>query len=172
VKDLPEFIAVLSLLSGLMIGIAAHEAGHFLCALVGSIPVRLFSIGVGPLLLRTRVAETTLEFRLLPVSGFVMSYPLGKERTRWRLLFVLGGFIGNTAVIVCLTWLHSVDALPRIVRDNVGPVVFAQLWLIAFNMLPFGLRIDGQEVVSDGWQLLRLLRGRLAGTAAIDRDGR
>jgi hypothetical protein len=162
VKSFQEIISVFLFFLGLTIGMAAHEAGHLLCAVIASIPVRLVSVGVGPVLLRRRRGETTLQLRLLPLAGFVMTYPTINVDRRWSLLLLLGGFFGNVTVIALVAWLVTLEVAPSAILDNIGPIVFAQLYLIAVNVIPFRSRIDGREVWSDGWQLLRLLRRRRA----------
>src|SRR5262249_37610222 len=48
---------------GFAIGFVCHELGHVLFAAIGSIPIRLIQIGLGPLLWRSRFGETWLELR-------------------------------------------------------------------------------------------------------------
>ena len=137
-----------------------------LCARLGSLPVRLVSIGIGPVLLHSRIGEMTLEFRLVPAAGFVAIYPVAKVRSRWMLLFLVGGFIGNVAVIVLLAWLDKFTALPKAIRDYIGPVVFVQLFMIGINLFPFRTKVEGYD--SDGLQLWRLFRRLRAGAVDVD----
>jgi hypothetical protein len=165
-------------LVGLTVAVAVHEAGHLLAAIVGSIPIRQLSVGVGPVLLRGRVGGAQLELRLLPFSGFVSPRYVTGLRKGPLLLFLLGGVLANVALICLLAFLDAVGAirkLPQLVRDGLGPLVFAQLFLIVVNLIPFRVMIHGTRMASDGLQVLRLLRSsRATGTAylaALDRYG-
>src|SRR5699024_9181013 len=91
---------------GYMIGVACHELGHALCAAIASIPVRRIQIGVGPVLLRHRFGEVSLELRLLPLSGLVWPYPVANIRRSRSALFILGGALGNAAVIAVVAGLN------------------------------------------------------------------
>lgn len=163
---------------GLAVGAAVHEAGHLLCAIVGSIPIRLLSVGVGPILLRGRVGSTRLELRLLPLSGFVSPGLITDLRKGPLSLFLLGGVLGNAAVICLVAFLDAVGAMqkfPPLVRDGLGPLVFAQVCLIVGNLIPFRVKIDGTRMATDGLHLVRLLRGpsgpAVGYLAALDRYG-
>ena len=49
----------------------AHELGHFLVAIWRGVPVREFSMGMGPLLFSREVNHITYSLRLLPIGAFV-----------------------------------------------------------------------------------------------------
>jgi ATP-dependent Clp protease adapter protein ClpS len=151
---------------GLFAGCAAHEAGHLLCARIGSIPIRQIVIGWGPVLARGRVGKLRLEFRLWPLDGFVMpaaSATLPKRRA--VVLYVLGGALGNIAAIGVVTWLHVVGAAPKVLHDTGMPLIFTQmgiliemqLFFIVTTLTPHWVKLDGRLFVSDGMQLLKLL---------------
>jgi len=165
-------------LVGLIVAVAVHEAGHLLAAIVASIPIRLLSVGVGPLLLRGRIGRAQLELRLLPLSGFVSPHYVTGLRKGPLLLFLLGGILGNLALICLLALLDAVGAiqkLPQLVHDGLGPLVFAQLFLIVVNLIPFRVKVHGSRMASDGLQVLRLFRSSrttaIAYFAALDRYG-
>src|SRR5262245_32191287 len=142
---------------GCAIGIACHELGHLLCAAIGSIPIRLMVVGDGPLLWRWRFGETWLELRLLPFGGHVAPYPPVNYRWyRWALV-ISGGVLGNVAVICLVAALDAVGAAPKQAGEVLGPIVFAQLFGIVGNLLPFHANEGGTRRPSDGLQLLRLL---------------
>jgi Peptidase family M50 len=144
---------------GLAIGIACHELGHMLCAAIVSIPIRLITIGVGPLLWCRRFGETWFELRLLPFSGFVAPYPAVNSRWyRWAL-FLLGGALGNAAVVCLVAGLDAGGVAPKPADETFGPVVLVQLYLIVVNLVPFRARIGGTRTPSDGLRLLQLLWG-------------
>jgi len=58
----------------LLIGfiIMIHEVGHFIAARAVKIPIRIFSIGFGPVLWRAKKEETEYRICLLPLGGYVL----------------------------------------------------------------------------------------------------
>ncbi len=142
---------------GFAIGTVCHELGHLLGAAIASIPIRLTVVGVGPLLWRRRFGETSFELRLLPYSGFVSTYPVVNSRWYCWVLFLLGGVLGNVAVICLVAGLDAVGAAPEQAGESFGPVVFIQLYLIVVNLFPFRARVGGTRMPTDGLQLLQLL---------------
>lgn len=70
------FIFVLSVL------VVVHEWGHFIMARLHGIRVERFSIGFGPVLLKTKRGDTEYCFSLLPLGGYVkMAGEDSKEAT-------------------------------------------------------------------------------------------
>lgn len=149
---------------GLILGIVCHEFGHFLAALAGSIPVRLVSVGTGPVLLSGRIRETTFELRLLPLSGFVAPYPAFGYRRFPSALFTLGGILGNVALIGFVLALGIAGIVPQRAAPAVGAIVVTQLFLIVFSVIP--MRFAGQA--NDGLSFVRLLRWRGGDVALLD----
>ena len=70
----------------LMLGImvTVHEAGHFFAARLTGIPVKEFSIGMGPKLLswKRKKHETQFSLRLIPAGGYCMFY--GEDDTEGK----------------------------------------------------------------------------------------
>ena len=143
-------------LAGLVIAFAVHETGHLVCALATGTPVRKMSVGAGPLLFRRRFGETWFELRLLPTLGFVINYPAATVHRGRIALFLLGGVLGNAAVVVAIWIFAAWQELPAWADDVVGALVFTQLWLILVNLVPFTVDIGEGRVASDGGQLLQL----------------
>lgn len=147
--------------AGLVIAIAIHEAGHALAAAAVSIPIRLLSVGVGPLLLRGHIGNMRWELRLLPFVGFVLSKSIAGIRKHHQALFILGGVMGNLAFVCLVALLDIVGAvskLPKFAHDGLGSLVVAQLYAIVVNLIPFRMSSGGAQLTSDGLQLLRLLQ--------------
>jgi hypothetical protein len=142
---------------GYMIGVVCHELGHALCAAIASLPVRRIQIGVGPVLLCHRFGETSLELRLLPLSGLVWPYPVADSRRARSALFILGGALGNAAVIAVVAGLNAIDAVRNQAGDVFGVIVFAQVLIIAATIIPYRYLVSGTPVASDGLQILQLL---------------
>jgi len=142
---------------GAAVGTAFHELGHMVAAVIVSIPVRLVVVGVGPVLWRCRFRETWFEFRLLPLAGFVAHYPVVNSRWyRWAF-FLLGGVLGNVALVCLLAGLDAGGFAPEPADDTFGPVVLVQLFMIVGNLVPFRAKVGGARVPTDGLRLLRLL---------------
>jgi hypothetical protein len=144
-------------IAGLAIGIAFHEAGHVLCALVARMPILLVSIGGGPLLLSGRLGGAKLEWRLLPFFGFVQCYPAFAYRKLSQAIFVLGGVLGNVTLVAIVAGLDFVGAVPPAARAPLTGIVIAQFLLILISLLPFTTSVGGTRIGTDGLQLLRLL---------------
>lgn len=51
--------------------ITFHEFGHLIVAKLTHIPVEIFSIGFGPVLLKKKVGETEYRLSLVPLGGFI-----------------------------------------------------------------------------------------------------
>ena len=149
---------------GLSIGTLFHELGHLMFAAIGSMPIRLMSVGRGPLLWRRRYGETWFELRVVPIEGFVRPYALVNYRWYWWMLFLLGGVLGNVAVICLMAGLEAVGAAPDKAGDVLGPIVFAQVLFIVVNMVPWR---GSDGIDSDGMQLLQLLWRRQDETAQL-----
>lgn len=50
--------------------VTIHEFGHFISAKLSGVRVNEFSVGMGPLLLKTQRGETQYSIRLLPIGGY------------------------------------------------------------------------------------------------------
>ena len=76
------YVLAALLLLGIMVTV--HEAGHFFAARLTGIPVKEFSIGMGPKLLswKRKKHETQFSLRLLPVGGYCMFY--GEDDTEGK----------------------------------------------------------------------------------------
>lgn len=64
-------IDLLVFILGLSILIMVHELGHFLCAKAFNVYCHEFSIGMGPVVVKTKKGETQYSIRALPIGGFV-----------------------------------------------------------------------------------------------------
>ncbi len=64
-------IDLLVFILGLSILIMVHELGHFLCAKAFNVYCHEFSIGMGPVVVKTQKGETQYSIRALPIGGFV-----------------------------------------------------------------------------------------------------
>lgn len=119
-------ILALVMLSALIV---AHELGHFLAARACGIPVREFSVGMGPLLLSRRDKKgTQFSLRALPVGGYCMfnegdraqeGRPFAAEPLARRLLTIASGPLMNFAaaffvVVLFVSGLGLQTVVPEI----------------------------------------------------------
>lgn len=152
---------------GLAAGIACHEFGHMLCAVLLSAPVQLVSIGIGPVLWHCRIGETRFELRAVPCAGFVQCYPQPIVNRLSRLLFLLGGVLGNVVLIGLVSAFRSA-VVPDPGHDYVSPIAFVQYYYIIVNLVPFWTTAGGIRTGSDGLQLLLLACGTMSGASSRD----
>ena len=98
-------IVIIALVIGFIILI--HEAGHFIGARMGGIPVERFSIGFGPKLFSRRSKGTEFRISALPLGGYVLPAVEDEEEffaysPSKRILFSLAGPMANLIAAVIL----------------------------------------------------------------------
>jgi hypothetical protein len=152
---------------GLVAGVACHELGHVLCAVPLSLPIRLISIGIGPLLWRGRIGEIQLQLRAMSLSGYVSCYPQSVVRMLPLLFFLLGGVLGNVALIGLVAVIVKSGAVSELAVDCLGLIVLVQFFIIVLNLAPYWTTVDGHRVGSDGMQLLQLVAGPWRGPTQV-----
>jgi hypothetical protein len=129
------------LVGGGVAGTVAQEAGHLLCARIGSIRIRRMVMGWGPVLLRGRVGDVRVEARLVLLGGWVICAETASAPKRWAVaLYFLGGVLGNIAVIGVAIWLHVVGAAPTVlgiplILTPVGILVATQVFFIIVGLM-------------------------------------
>jgi hypothetical protein len=137
-----------------VIAAIAHEAGHAICGALAGVPIRLFSIGGGPVIARFRLSYMQVILRAAPILGIVYPYP-PLVVAKWRLLLCYaGGALGNLVVLVLIAGLGATGALTEPVGYAAGFIAMVQASLAVGNLIPF--RRGPQP--SDGLQIFRLLR--------------
>jgi hypothetical protein len=121
---------------------------------LAGVPIRLFSIGGGPVIMRFRLSQMEVVLRALPMFGIVYPYP-PLVVAKGRLLFLYaGGALGNLAVLVLIVVLGSIDVLSESAGYDVGFIAIVQASMALGNLIPFRRRSQP----SDGLQILKLLR--------------
>ena len=104
-----------------------HELGHFAVARAVGIPIRRFSVGIGPALWKIKRGETEYRVSLIPFGGYVLpviedarsffAYPVSQ-----RLLFTLGGPAANVALAMLGFAAFNVMVYgPSTARCGAGP---------------------------------------------------
>jgi hypothetical protein len=152
---------------GLVAGLACHELGHTLCALLLSLPIRLISIGIGPLLWRCRIGETYFELHAVPASGFVWCYPQPIVRKISTLIVVLGGVLGNVALIGLAAVVAKMRGVSDLALDDLGMIILVQYAIIVLTLVPFWTTVDGVRIGTDGLQLLQVALGPWRGPSQV-----
>jgi hypothetical protein len=147
-----SFWSILLYLAGFFVGgtvvaTMAHEGGHWLCARIGSIPIRRMVIGCGPVLVRGYVRHAQVELRLVPIGSLVIGAESTNRPKRWAVpLYFLGGVLGNVGVIGVVVWLYVIGAAPSPpdvgmppILTPVGILVTAQIFYIVMSLIaPIG----------------------------------
>jgi tetratricopeptide (TPR) repeat protein len=146
-------------LLSLWFALVVHEAGHLLCAYAMKIPVRLFVVGQGPVLLRFRWRSVPFEFRLFPTKGAVMYYAPLINRKFPLMIFAAGGVASNIALILLFTKSGIESDLVRAMPDTEG-AIFLGLALPLMALIPQKVKLYGQRVSSDGLHFIELLKSR------------
>jgi hypothetical protein len=144
---------------GLVAGLACHEFGHMLCAVLLSLPIRLISIGLGPLLWRGRIGGIQFQLRAIPLAGYVRCYPQPVVRILPSLSVLLGGVLGNIALIGLVAAVVRAGGVSDPALDWLGLIVLVQYCIIVQNLAPYWTTVDGLRVGTDGMQLLQLVVG-------------
>jgi Peptidase family M50 len=144
---------------GLAAGLAFHEFGHMLCAMLVSVPIRLLSIGIGPLLWRVRIGETHFKLHAVPLSGYVACYPRPLVRPVSMLFVLLGGVLGNAALVGLVTVVVKTKVVSGLALDDLGLIVLVQFFIIIENLVPYWTTTGGVRIGTDGLQLLQVLAG-------------
>ena len=156
-KILASLFGILTVLLGSVI---LHELGHLLAGfLLGFRPV-LLSIGMGDQLCQFCLGGLTVALRQLPIAGMVV--PL-EGRTPGRLawaVFVAAGPLVNIALLVVAGqgWHHGLHRTGTWYATPIKYLAAINLLILFENLIPWTRTRDGQDVLSDGAQLLRLLQ--------------
>lgn len=109
--------------------ILVHESGHFLAARMLGLPVKRFSVGLGPTVWRRTWRGVELRLGVVPVAGYVMLNYKGQREylalpLHRRILFSLAGPAANLVMAVFLALALSLAQVPVTWYSVfVGPVV-------------------------------------------------
>jgi len=134
-----------------------HELGHALMAQALGWRVDLISIGFGRVMKKTEFLGMPLEFRAIPISGFVLPVPgdLNKPRLKDFLIYAAGPGIELVAVFIVIA---MVGWDPLTSRTNDFGLLSAQTFCAAAmvgvvtNLIPLPVSDDktGKEQWTDG----------------------
>ncbi len=123
----------------LTIAVIIHELAHFLNAKSVGLPVRAFSLGMGPVLLRKKWRGTEWRLSLLPIGGYVdlpglapeadeegnLHYPeegFAKKNLGQKIWVLVGGVIANYILaVLLLAFITSFDSNYRTITTGLEP---------------------------------------------------
>jgi hypothetical protein len=132
-----------------------HEFGHALAARLLGWRVERISIGTGRVRMERVVLGMPVEFRTMPLSGFVLPRPRDLRTPRLKECLVYAAGPGAELLAVALlALLAGTDTL--LARSAEVGVIAMQSFCAAailgalFNLLPLPHRIDGATAWSDG----------------------
>ena len=126
-------VSILAMIGILLTITSIHEFGHYLMLRIFHVPVKEFSIGIGPLLYQHK-GTTTWSLRAIPFMAYV-DFDLKNSYTQlviWKKLVILSaGIIGNLVLaLFCIItiWLNPsvLDALFLTFNTHlgIGPISF------------------------------------------------
>lgn len=140
-----------------------HELGHFLAAKAFKMPVKVFSIGLGPKLLKKKLGGTEYCLSLLPIGGYVkiageedkdLPYGFLNQAIWKRFIVLIAGVTFNfITAIVLFTVLISIFGSPVRGTQIVGALEGTQ----ALEYIETGdqlVEVNGHEVKSDSFTLI------------------
>ncbi len=136
-----------------------HEAGHALMAKAVGWHVGRVSLGIGPLVSRSRWGPTLVDLRMYPVEGFVQNVPTTVSGAPWKsaLIFIAGPGI-ELVLLLLLVPMVGVDTLLT-QSDAVGVLMIQGLALaivvgVVINLMPHVVILNGRPVASDGMGII------------------
>lgn len=133
-----------------------HEFGHALMARLLGWKVDLVSIGAGKLLSKRKILGATVEFRSIPLSGFVLPRPrnLSFPRLKSFFIYAAGPGIEWLLVLLILGTLGSETLFqlqPQLALIAAQSFCAAAVFGIFINLVPLPMTSDtGQTACTDG----------------------
>ena len=145
----------------LTIAVIIHELAHYLNAKSVGLPVRAFSVGMGPVLLRKKWRGTEWRLSLLPIGGYVDLPGMAPEadengnlhyseegfakKNLWQKVWVLvGGVIANYVLaILLLAFITSTNSDYRTITTGLEPNTSGTVFSEVFENTPaeeFGIK--------------------------------
>lgn len=152
--EVPKLAAPFFLLSWIPL-LVLHEFGHAFAARLLGWRVDRVCIGSGRTRLERRLFGMRVEFRTLPLSGFVSPRPVDLRHPRLKqcLVYAAGPGAELLAVALAVLLVGSETLLSRSFQPGIVAVqsfCVAALLGAALNLLPLTHRVEGGRAWSDG----------------------
>jgi membrane-associated protease RseP (regulator of RpoE activity) len=140
--------------------LALHEAGHALVAWLMNWRVLRIAIGIGPIVHRFRIASATLELRVFPIGGYVITVPtrLRFPQLENALIYAAGpgielALLGLLAAAVGPESLLSrTDCIGLLAVQALGVAIVVDA---VSNLMPMTVASKDGQVASDGLGIFR-----------------
>jgi membrane-associated protease RseP (regulator of RpoE activity) len=142
-----------------------HEFGHALLARCVGYEVASFGMGMGRPFLVRRLGGTRIYLSLTrPYQGLchlVAAPPL----VRWRrVCMLLGGVLANALLALAAVGLLVVLEVDFAWRAVLWCSLAINGLAVVVNLVPLDIRAGPFHIQNDGWQILRVLRGKAVAT--------
>ncbi len=140
-----------------------HEFGHALMARLLGWRISRTVIGFGRIVWQGKLFGAPLEFRLVPIEGFVQTAPLSTSGARFKhaLVYFAGPGIELLLFFVIMFAMGGAGDFFRI-EDDYGrlalqALAFAALVGAVINLIPMGVVTKDGETPNDGMGIIRSL---------------
>ena len=163
----PRKISALFFLTSWILLLVIHEFGHALMAWICGWGVKCIVIGVGRTIRTFHFRGVPIEFRLFPVSGYVVPIPKDHRSVHLKngLIYAAGPGI-ELWLAGCIFMMLGSQTVFSL--SNHWAHLFAQSFAAAavvgavMNLIPFPIRSgnDGEWTPSDGLGILLAIQGR------------
>lgn len=142
-------------LSSWVVLLIIHEFGHAIMARLVGWRVKLISIGTGKIILELAILGMPVEFRAIPLSGFVQPEAVNNQFPRLKqfLIFAAGPGIELLCVGLIVAIFGSSSLLQRtsdVTMIAVQSFCVAALLGVFMNLLPFSHETKDGRAWSDG----------------------
>lgn len=140
-----------------------HEFGHALMAKLLGWKVKRVVLGVGKIMMVSRLFGAPVEIRSIPLEGFVQIAPKTKVLARFKhaLIYFAGPGIELLAFFLICYWLGGFEQLFNITNDYtriaLQSFAFAALAGAVLNLIPLGILTKDGSTPNDGMGILLCL---------------
>lgn len=140
-----------------------HEFGHALMAKILGWRVKRVVLGMGKIMLTSRLFGAPVEIRSIPLEGFVQISPQSANLARFKhaLIYFAGPGIELLAFFMIVYWLGGFDQLSTITNDYMRIALqsfaFAALAGAVLNLIPLGITTKDGSTPNDGMGILLCL---------------
>ena len=149
------FLVLASLFVSAWIGVALHEASHAAAARLANLEIKEIRVGKGPTVFRTRLLETDIYLDLIPMGGWVWTFPSLRYSKSAKLFFYAAGpamDLGWFAVLITtLVTFRDSELTGAILL----PAIIVQGAMLFGNLVPRHVRLHGERLPNDMMALLK-----------------